>query len=71
MTKLKLVCIGCGKSPSELVEYSPAATGEDMDPDDYVLAEEGTLNRSNGHFACTDCYIKMGMPTAPRGWKAP
>jgi hypothetical protein len=42
-----------------------------MTPEQYVSAEEGTLNRENGHFACTTCYIKMGMPSSPRGWKAP
>lgn len=66
------VCIGCGKTPDELPEYFPANTGSTFtDPIQYVQHEEGTYNPANGHFACTDCYIKMGMPTTPRGWKAP
>lgn len=32
---------------------------------------EGTMNWENGHFACTECYIKMGMPSSRLGWKAP
>jgi hypothetical protein len=42
-----------------------------MTPDDFVREEEGTFNRSNGHFLCTDCYIAAGMPSSPEGWVAP
>lgn len=66
-----LICIGCKKHPNELEEYIFAAKANDMTPDDFVRQEEGTLNRTNGHFACTPCYAKMGMPTSPTGWKAP
>jgi hypothetical protein len=66
-----LVCFRCGKTPDELSEYLPESTDSGLSPTDYVLQEEGTLNMSNGHFACTDCYIQIGMPTTPRGWKAP
>jgi hypothetical protein len=68
---MEFKCIGCGKAPREIDEYVEAAEDEDMTPEQYVSAEEGTLNRENGHFACTTCYIKMGMPSSPRGWKAP
>jgi hypothetical protein len=65
------ICIGCGKTPDELSEYSPRSTGMDLTPDEYVWQEEGTLNPSNGHFLCDSCYIRAGMPTAPEGWIAP
>jgi hypothetical protein len=66
------ICIGCGKCPDELKEYADAAREEDLSPDQYVRCEEGTYNPENGHFACTDCWIAMGCPTAPgRGWRAP
>lgn len=67
------VCIGCGKRPEEIEEYVEAARDEDTTPDAYVRTEEGTFNRENGHFACTDCYIAMGMPSLPypRSWVAP
>ena len=74
---IDLLCVGCGKTPSELDEYVGAASEEatgvvgGMTPDDYVWEEEGTLNRENGHFLCTNCYIKAGMPSSPRGWYAP
>lgn len=68
---IKLSCVGCGKSPSELPEYSPALTGEDIGADDYVWQNEGTLNRANGHFLCNECYIRAGMPSSPGGWVAP
>jgi hypothetical protein len=65
------VCIGCRKRPSDIEEYVKAADEFGMTPDIYVKVEEGTFNPENGHFACTDCYIAMGMPSSPTGWKAP
>lgn len=65
------ICVGCHKIPEEIHEYLPEYTGSNLEPDEYVKREEGTYNRSNGHFLCTDCYIKAGMPTSPHGWKAP
>lgn len=64
-------CIGCNKKPHEIEEYVEAAADEDTTPEQYVSSEEGTFNRENGHFACTSCYILMGMPSSPRGWVAP
>jgi hypothetical protein len=65
------VCIGCSKHPNELEEYVLIAKEEGMTPDDYVRDQEGTYNPENGHFLCTPCYINAGMPSSPRGWKAP
>jgi hypothetical protein len=65
------ICVGCQKRPEEIPEYSMEATDSGLEPAAYVIAEEGTLNTSNGHFLCTDCYIKAGMPTSPHGWVAP
>jgi hypothetical protein len=64
-------CFRCRRTPDVLPEYWPEQTGEDIEPLDYVLAEEATLNMENGHFCCTECYVIIGMPTAPEGWKAP
>jgi hypothetical protein len=66
-----LLCVGCGKSPSELDEYIDMGQVEGMTADEYCWQEEGTLNRENGHFTCTVCYVKAGMPSSPRGWTAP
>lgn len=65
------VCIGCHKTPEEIEEYIQEAAANDMTPIEFVLAEEGTLNPANNHFACTECYIAMGQPSSPRGWVAP
>jgi hypothetical protein len=56
------VCVVCKKVPTEINEYQPEMTGENLDPTTYVIRNEGTYNRENGHFYCTDCYIKAGMP---------
>lgn len=72
MERPDLLCIGCGKTPGELREYKDMAEANRMaSADDYCWEEEGTLNRENGHFLCTPCYVKAGMPSSPRGWVAP
>ena len=65
------VCFRCGKRPTELAEYIEMATEEETDPDRYVVENEGTYNRANGHFVCTECYIAIGMPSTESGWIAP
>lgn len=59
-------CCRCGKTPAEVGEYISA----DLTPDECCRDEEGTYNAVTNTYACTPCYIKMGMPTAPYpGWK--
>lgn len=65
------LCIGCNKHPGEIEEYVEIAKEEKMTPDDFVREEEGTYNPDNGHFLCTTCYARAGMPSSPRGWVAP
>ena len=69
--ELKLICTGCNKTPGEIEEYVEAAEGCQMTPDEYAWEEEGTLNKKNGHFLCTECYVEAGMPDSPEGWIAP
>ena len=68
---MKLICIGCGKTPEQLAEYTDPQIIGDMTPDEYVRIEEGTYNKANGHYACSICYIAMGLPASPEGWVAP
>ena len=49
-----------GEDPEDVKDYDIKA---------FVWHNEGTLNRENGLFACTDCYIGMGMPSARGGWR--
>lgn len=73
MDIIKPLCTGCNKHPNEIEEYIDGATECEMTPDAYVREEEGTYNHANGHFLCTDCYIKAGMPSLryPAKWVAP
>lgn len=68
---MNALCIGCGLRPDQIDEYVDIAADEGMAPGEYVRKEEGTYNRENGHFLCTDCYVKAGCPSSPRGWVAP
>lgn len=65
------VCIGCNRTPDEIAIYVEMAEEEGITADEYVRRNEGTYNRANGHFACDPCYIRMGQPSSPTGWKAP
>jgi heterodisulfide reductase subunit A-like polyferredoxin len=65
------ICVGCKKHPKDIDEYAESAKAEGMTPDAYVRMEEGTYNRDNGHFLCTDCYCAAGCPSTPNGWVAP
>lgn len=71
-------CCECGKSPAELEEYRELAADQpsfnsldEITPDEYVRLFEGTYNAVSRQFCCTQCYIAIGMPTSPQGWKAP
>lgn len=58
-----IYCVGCGKHPSKLHEYIDLAEECDYSSaEEAVICEEGTYNESNGHFYCTPCYIRVGMP---------
>lgn len=61
----------CERRPDQIPEYVEAAKEHEMTPDEYVKREEGTYNPDNGHFLCTTCYVKHGMPSSPRGWVCP
>ena len=56
------ICIGCHKEPNEIPEYVSMAKIERLTPGEYVREQEGTYNPNNGHFWCTECYIREGMP---------
>jgi len=62
----------CNRTPNQIPEYVEAAR-EDGYPSAryYVLHEEGTYNPETKHFCCTECYIKIGQPSSPTGWKCP
>ena len=71
------VCAYCHRTPDEIPEYTDYAVDAGMTNTQYVLAEEGTLNPRNNHFACDECYIRIGTPSGvdgrggPGRWVAP
>lgn len=54
-----------------MTEYDDPRHGTGYTRAEYVRAEEGTYNPTNGHFLCDRCYIEAGMPSAPGGWRCP
>lgn len=67
--ELELHCGLCCRVPATIPGISDYAAREGLTPDEYVWREEGTLNRDTGQFACDACYIKLGMPSGPNGWR--
>lgn len=66
-------CFRCGKPASSFPEYWEHPD-TDLDVEDaagYVRREEGTYNPDTNRFACDGCYIAIGMPAGPDGWRAP
>jgi len=62
MTK-EIRCNGCKLHPDQIDEYvSQFVEFDCSSPEDMVRQEEGTFNPDNGHFWCTNCYIKAGTP---------
>ena len=60
---MKPICSVCGKSPEEIYEYSALADDEGYESATAAcIGEEGTYNPVNGHFYCTEDYIKIGQP---------
>ena len=70
---LKPHCFVCKREAHEIEEYREALKGPEgegyANEADYVRGEEGTYNPMNGLFRCTSCYILIGMPSSPRGWR--
>ncbi len=62
-------CFRCGKPASSFAEYDYQYAGGDRA--DYVRDQEGTYNQDINRFACDGCYIAIGTPSAPGGWRAP
>ena len=56
-------CKGCGRKPSEILEYQVEAEMEGISPDRFVRESEGTYNEDTGEFYCTSCYLKIGTPS--------
>lgn len=67
----KPICVGCARTPDEIPVYVEMGEVEQATATEFVLENEGTLNLTNGHFLCDQCYIKNGQPSSDRGWKCP
>lgn len=64
-------CFRCGRPANSFSEYRVLAQDQSYTAHEYVLHEEGTYNPATNRFACDGCYIAIGMPAAPGGWRAP
>lgn len=59
-------CIKCSKTPSEIPEYIDAGRENGMTPEAFVEQEEGTYNPANGHFLCTEDFIREEIKRGSR-----
>lgn len=56
-------CKICKRRPNEIDEYLKLANMYCITPEKFIIDEEGTYNPKTKLFYCTDCYIKIGMPS--------
>lgn len=66
-----ITCFRCGKTAAEVGEYDDLVFAGEYRSADEAVRDDGTYNPVTGHFCCTECYIAIGMPSSPRGWRAP
>lgn len=59
----------CRRSAADIPDVVIGAADEEMSPEDFAR-EDGTYDPDTGLFACMGCYIQLGMPSSPTGWKA-
>lgn len=79
-TEVHPQCPYCDRFASDMREIDDAIImyGGELAPkrergearEQWVREEEGTYNAETGEFACDSCYISLGMPSSPMGWKA-
>jgi hypothetical protein len=64
----------CNRFAHQIPECVEQAADIGLTPGDWVKQNEGTYNYMSNHFACTECYIRIGMPANPypqSNWVAP
>jgi hypothetical protein len=63
---MEAICKVCKRKASEILEYNLEADFYNISPDEFVKNEifgDGTYNKKDNTFICTECYIKLGCPT--------
>lgn len=64
------VCRYCDLKASENPDTVATAEANEMTPAE-LARDDGTYNPHINMYACTPCYIKIGMPSSPSGWQVP
>ena len=59
----------CKRSARDIPEVVEFGVETERTPDE-VARDDGTWHPQTDEFACDECYIALGSPTAPNGWKA-
>lgn len=59
----------CKRAVSDIGEYVDGARFEGITAGE-IAREDGTYNPETNEVCCTECYIRLGQPSGPRGWKA-
>lgn len=62
-------CPYCGRMASDIPSVAGFAAEEEISLAEFARWD-GTYNSETNHFACDECYVTMGAPSTPSGWKA-
>lgn len=59
----------CKRAAADIPSVVTEASYQDESPNDYAM-QDGTYNPDTNEFCCDECYIALGAPSSPTGWKA-
>lgn len=67
----QIICFRCERRPSDIPGLSTWAAEDGYSTVDEMAEDDGTYNPDTNRFCCDECYIAIGMPSSPTGWRAP
>lgn len=63
-----LICAYCNRAPSAIPDI--VARLEPGETPDQFAMSDGTYNPETKRFCCDECYVALGSPSGPSGWRA-
>ncbi len=59
----------CDRSAANIPEVVEQANDNGETPNDWAM-QDGTYNPDTNEFCCDQCYVRLGAPSSPTGWRA-
>lgn len=62
-------CPYCKREAQDIPALVEQANFEGETPRDFAM-QDGTYNPTSNEFCCDECYVRLGAPSSPTGWRA-